>query len=246
MSVPISRPGVLQHALGDAVVGVRLGRGDDGQALELLRVGDRLEVLRDAEIVRALHDGADHDAGAARLARHLRHGRVADREIGRAAEHGGEGLGVAAGRGDVHLEAVLLEDAGVHADIEIDVAEIVHGLAEVDLLQVLRRRRSRRDGEAERERNRPERPAGVVCGQHVCLSSLIAHPCCECLAGAMPDRPLLARARLVGCNFGASVPPNVGASQRAPINARRYRARLGGAGSASTSPRSRKSSSASE
>ena len=104
--------------------------------LNLLRVGDRLEVLRHAEIVRALDHGADHDAGAAGLARHLHHGGVADREVGGAAEHGGEGLGVAARGGDVHLQAVLLEDAGMHADIEVDVAEIVHGLAEVDLLQV--------------------------------------------------------------------------------------------------------------
>ena len=34
------------------------------------------------------------------------------------------------------FEAVLLEDAGVHADIEVDVAEVVHRLAEADLLEV--------------------------------------------------------------------------------------------------------------
>ena len=128
--------GVLEHALGDAVVGVGLGRGDDRQALELRRIGDRLEVLRHAEIVRALNDGADHDARAAGLARHLHHGGVADGEVGRAAEHRREGLGVAAGGGDDHLQAVLLEDAGVHADIEVDVAEIVHRLDEVNFLHV--------------------------------------------------------------------------------------------------------------
>ena len=104
--------------------------------LNLARIGDRLEILRHAEIVRALDHRADHDAGPAGLARHLHHGGVADREVGGAAEHGREGLGVAARGGDDHLQAVLLEDAGVHADIEVDVAEIVHSLAEADLLEV--------------------------------------------------------------------------------------------------------------
>ena len=85
--------------------------------------------------MRALHHGADDDAGSAGLARHLHHGGIADGEIGRAAEHGREGLGVAAGGGDFHLQAVLLEDAGMHADIEVDVAEVMHGLAEPDDLQ---------------------------------------------------------------------------------------------------------------
>jgi hypothetical protein len=97
--------------------------------------------------VGALDDGADDDAGAALLARDLGHRGVADREVGRAAEHGGKGLGVAAGGGDVHLQAVLLEDAGVHADVEVDVAEVVHRLAEVHLLQLLGAHRKPRGGQ---------------------------------------------------------------------------------------------------
>ena len=131
-------PGVLDHLLGDGVVGVGIGRGDDGQTLEVRRIGDLVEVLGDAEIVRTLDDGADDHAGAARLAAHHGHGGVADGEVGRAAEHGRKGLRVAAGGGDVHLQPVLLEDPGMHADIKVDVAEVVDGLAEVDLLEVLR------------------------------------------------------------------------------------------------------------
>jgi hypothetical protein len=86
--------------------------------------------------VRALDHRTDHYAGPTCLARHLHHRGVADREVGRAAEHSREGLGIAAGGRDDHFQAVLLEDAGVHADIKIDVAQIVYGLAEADLLEV--------------------------------------------------------------------------------------------------------------
>ena len=130
--------------------------------LNSLGIGDRLQVLGDAEVVRPLHDGADDDARAARFARHLRHGRVADREVRRSAEHGGEGLGVAAGGGDVHLQAVLLEDAGMHADIEVDVAEVVNRLAEVDFLEVRsgggRRMEHRRHGGDSGRENHPRHP----------------------------------------------------------------------------------------
>ncbi len=93
--------------------------------------------------MRALHDGPDHDAGAAILARDLRHGRIPDREIGRATEHGRECLGIAARGADLHVEAVLLEDAGMHADVEIDVAEVMHGLAEAHRLQTGRKGQTR-------------------------------------------------------------------------------------------------------
>ncbi len=145
--------GLLQQPLGDAVIGVRLGRSDDLQALEFLRVGDRLERFGHAEIMCALHDRADHDARAAVLARNLRHRGVADGKIRRAAEHRRESLSVAAGRADLHVEAVLLEDAGVHADIEIDVAEIVDGLAETHFLE----RRGSGQGPSRRTRS-PDHP----------------------------------------------------------------------------------------
>ena len=86
--------------------------------------------------MRPLDHRADHDAGAARLARHLHHGGVADREVGRAAQHCGERLGIAARGADIQLQPILLENPGVLADIEVDVAEIVHGLDEIDLGEV--------------------------------------------------------------------------------------------------------------
>ena len=96
--------------------------------------------------MRTLHDGADHDAWAAVLARNLRHRGVPDRKIRRSPEHRGESLGVAAGRGHLHVEAVFLEDAGMHTDIEIDVTEIVDGFAETHLLERRGAGKTRADG----------------------------------------------------------------------------------------------------
>src|ERR1700736_5255972 len=101
--------------------------------------------------MRALHHRADHDAWTAILPRNLRHRRIPDREIRRTAKHGREGLGVAAGGADFHVEAVFLEDAGMHPDIEIDVAEIMDGFAEAHFLEG----RSCRSVQADDRRNGP-------------------------------------------------------------------------------------------
>ena len=74
--------------------------------------------------------------GPAGLARHLNHRRVADGEGRALAEHRGEGLGVAAGCREIELQSILLEDAGMLADIEVDVAEVMDRLDEVDLLDL--------------------------------------------------------------------------------------------------------------
>src|ERR1700686_4792089 len=85
--------------------------------------------------MRALDDGADHNAWAAVLPRNLSHRRITDREIRRTAKHSREGLRVAACGAHFHVEAVFLEDAGMHADIKIDVTEIVDGFAEAYFLE---------------------------------------------------------------------------------------------------------------
>src|ERR1700676_3042824 len=85
--------------------------------------------------MRALNDRPDHNARAAILPRNLGHRRITDREIRRTAEYGREGLRVAAGGAHLHVEAVFLEDAGVHADIEINITEIMDGFAETHLLE---------------------------------------------------------------------------------------------------------------
>ena len=72
------------------------------------------------------------------------------------AEHRRKGLGVAAGGGEIQLQAVLLEDAGMLADIEVDVAEVVDGFDEVDLLD-LGRGAHRAAGDEEGSYGRPRR-----------------------------------------------------------------------------------------
>ena len=89
----------------------------------------------------ALHHRANHHARAAVLARDHRHGGVADGEISGAAEHRRKGLGVAARRADLHVQAIFLEDVGMHADIKIDIAEIVHRFAEPHGFEIGRERR---------------------------------------------------------------------------------------------------------
>lgn len=109
--------------------------------------------------MRPLDHGADHDARAAGLARHLDHRRVADGERGALAEHRRKGLGVAAGGGEIELQAVLLEDAGMLADIEVNVAEVMDGLDEVDLLDLGRGGTGR--GDEEGSGNRGAEPRGM-------------------------------------------------------------------------------------
>ena len=104
----------------------------------------------------ALHDRADNHAGAAILARDHRHRGVADGEIRRAAEHRREGLGVAARGAHLHVEAIFLEDIGMHADIEIDIAEVVNRFAESHGFQVGRKRSPAH----KRQRRSAERRAG--------------------------------------------------------------------------------------
>jgi hypothetical protein len=65
--------------------------------------------------------------------------------MARTAEHRSKGLRVAAGGAHLHVEAVLLEDTGVHANVEIDVTEIVHCFAEANRLQAGGGGRSRHD-----------------------------------------------------------------------------------------------------
>src|SRR5690242_89172 len=93
--------------------------------------------------MRALYDRADHNARSAGLARHLHHGRVADGEGSALAEYRGERLRVAAGRRDIQLEAVLLEDVGALPYIKVDVSKVVHRLDEVDFLDLGRGSRDR-------------------------------------------------------------------------------------------------------
>src|SRR5580704_12913929 len=85
--------------------------------------------------MRALDHRADHHAWTTVLPRNLSHRRIADREIRGTAENGRESLSVAAGGAHFHIEAVLLEDAGVHANVEIDVTEIMNGFAEAHFLE---------------------------------------------------------------------------------------------------------------
>src|SRR5688572_15250967 len=86
--------------------------------------------------MRPLDDGADHHAGTTILAGHLDHCRVADGEVGGPSEHSGEGLRVAAGGTHLQVEAVLLEDPGVHTDVQVNVTKVVHGFAEPNRLQL--------------------------------------------------------------------------------------------------------------
>src|ERR1700738_1001263 len=85
--------------------------------------------------MRALDDGADHHTRATVLPRNLTHRRIGDREIRRTNKHTRKRLRVAAGGAHFHVEAVFLEDAGMHTDIEIDVTEIVDGFAEAHFLE---------------------------------------------------------------------------------------------------------------
>ena len=88
--------------------------------------------------MRALHDRSDDDTRTAVLPRDLRHRRVTYGEVRRSAQHSRKRLGIAAGGAHLHVEAVLFENADVHADIEIDVAEVVHRFAETHRLQCCR------------------------------------------------------------------------------------------------------------
>src|ERR1700730_282559 len=83
----------------------------------------------------ALDDRAYHDTGTTVLPRNLSHRRITDREIRRTTEDSREGLRISAGGAHFHVEPVFLEDAGVHSDIEIDIAEIVDSLAEAHFLE---------------------------------------------------------------------------------------------------------------
>src|SRR5580704_4780417 len=85
--------------------------------------------------MRALDHRADHHAWTTVLPRNLSHRRIADREIRGTAENCRESLSVAAGGAHFHIEAVLLEDAGVHANVKIDVTEIMNGFAEAHFLE---------------------------------------------------------------------------------------------------------------
>src|SRR5580700_6651453 len=85
--------------------------------------------------MRALDHRADHHAWTTVLPRNLSHRRIADREIRGTAENCRESLSVAASGAHFHIEAVLLEDAGVHANVEIDVTEIMNGFAEAHFLE---------------------------------------------------------------------------------------------------------------
>src|SRR5260370_24690462 len=82
-----------------------------------------------------LDDRADHNTWATILPRNLSHRRITDREVRRTTKNSREGLGVSAGGAHFHVEAVLLENAGVHTDVEIDVTEIIDGLAKAHLLK---------------------------------------------------------------------------------------------------------------
>ncbi len=81
----------------------------------------------------ALHDGAHHLARPAALDGDRHHGRIADAEQRGSPQHGRERLRVAASGADVEVNALFLEVAGRLPDIEVDVAEVVHGLHEVHL-----------------------------------------------------------------------------------------------------------------
>src|SRR6202022_2547594 len=83
----------------------------------------------------ALDDRADHDTWTTVLPPNLGHRRIPDREVRRTTKNSCKGLRVSAGGAHFHVEAVLLEDARVHADVEIDVAEIMDGFAEAHFLE---------------------------------------------------------------------------------------------------------------
>src|SRR6202022_1984763 len=82
----------------------------------------------------ALDDRADHDTWTTVLPRNLSHRRITDREVRRTTKNSCKGLRVSAGGAHFHVEAVLLEDAGVQADVKIDVAGIMDGFAEAPFL----------------------------------------------------------------------------------------------------------------
>jgi hypothetical protein len=104
----------------------------------------------------ALHHRADHHARTAVFARDHCHGGVADGEISGAAEDRREGLGVAASRADLHVQAIFLEDVRMHADIKIDVAEVVNRFAEPHGFEISGKRRPSH----KRHRRSAERRAG--------------------------------------------------------------------------------------
>src|SRR5258705_13844824 len=114
----------------------------------------------------ATHDVSDDDPRPAIFPRDLRHRRVADREVRRSAEHGGKRLGIAAGGADLHVQPVLFEDAGVHADIKIDVTEVMHRLAETHRLQCGRACATwtdeRRSADTARDRRRTRQEAAAI------------------------------------------------------------------------------------
>src|SRR5258706_16076412 len=83
----------------------------------------------------ALDDRADHDTWTTIFPRNLSHRRITDREVRRTTKNSREGLGVSAGGAHFHIETVLREDTGVHADVEIDVPEIMDGFAEAHFLE---------------------------------------------------------------------------------------------------------------
>src|ERR1700738_4607555 len=82
-----------------------------------------------------LDDRADHNTWDTIHPRNLSHRRITDREVRRTTKNSRESLRVSAGGAHFHVEAVLLEDAGVHTDVEIDVSEIVDGFAEAHFLE---------------------------------------------------------------------------------------------------------------
>ena len=113
----------------------------------------------------ALNHRADHHARAAVLARDHRHSGVADSEISRAAEHRREGLGVAPSGAHLHVEAIFLEDVGMHADIKIDVAEVVNRFAKSHGFEIGRERwlsQKRQGRSAERRASNPFKESAAV------------------------------------------------------------------------------------
>jgi len=78
----------------------------------------------------ALHDRSHHDTGPPFSREICAIVAITDGEVRRSAQHSRKRLGVAAGGAHLHVEPVLFENAGVHADIEVDVAEVVHRFTE--------------------------------------------------------------------------------------------------------------------
>src|SRR5258708_35669708 len=110
-----------------------------------------------------LDDRADHNTWATMLPGNLSHRGITDREVRRTTKNSREGLGVSAGGAHFHVEAVLLEDAGVHTDVEIDVPEIMDGFAEAHFLE----RRSGSAIRADDGRNRQATRNGCGCRQKI-------------------------------------------------------------------------------